>query len=171
MTEPPPDRAARAVAQWRRERPDLDPSPMELLGRLAESAHVVARDRLNPLFARFGLQPGEFDVLATLRRSGPPFMLTPTQLYEATMVSSGGMTNRLDRLERTGWIERRPDPDDRRGVRVALTDAGRALIDEAVAAHVANEHALLAALGEEERETLSRLLGKLLRSLKDEPGR
>jgi DNA-binding MarR family transcriptional regulator len=169
MKAPPPDRAATAVAQWRRERPDLDPSPMELLGRLAEAAHVVARDGLNPLFARFGLQPGEFDVLATLRRSGPPFVLTPTRLYEATMVSSGGMTNRLDRLEKAGWIERRPDPADRRGVLVALTAAGRELIDDAVTAHVANEHALLAALGIEERETLGRLLGKLLASLKGEP--
>jgi DNA-binding MarR family transcriptional regulator len=168
MTVTPPDRAARAVAQWRRERPDLDPSPMELLGRLAEAAHVVARDRLNPLFARFGLQPGEFDVLATLRRSGPPFVLTPTELTDATMVSSGGMTNRLDRLEKAGWIARRPDPADRRGVQVALTAAGRELIDRAVTAHVANEHALLAPLGAEERETLGQLLGKLLVALKDE---
>lgn len=166
MSDDTPDRAANAVAQWRRERPDLDPSPMELLGRLAEAALVVARDRLNPLFARFGLQPGEFDVLATLRRCGPPFELTPTQLYEATMVSSGGMTNRLDRLERAGWIARRPDPADRRGVLVALTPGGRTLIDEAVTAHVANEHALLAPLTAADRETLSRLLGALLASAK-----
>jgi DNA-binding MarR family transcriptional regulator len=169
MNAPLSDRAEKAVAQWRRERPDLDPSPMALLGRLAEAAHVIARDRLNPLFARFGLQPGEFDVLATLRRSGAPFVLTPTQLYEATMVSSGGMTNRLDRLERAGLIERRPDPGDRRGVLVALTGAGRVLIDEAVTAHVANEHDLLAPLGAGEREMLGRLLGKLLAAAKEKP--
>ncbi|GLS30652.1 DNA-binding transcriptional regulator, MarR family [Mesorhizobium albiziae] len=159
------DRAARAVEQWRKERPDLDVSPMAVLGRLSQASFVIARDRLNPLFARFGLQSGEFDVLATLRRSGPPFALTPTALYEATMVTSGAMTNRLDRLEKTGLIARGPHPEDRRGVIVQLTEKGRALIDEAVTAHVENEHQVLAALAQEERETLAKLLEKLIRSL------
>src|ERR1700761_8721899 len=93
------DRAEAAVEQWARERPDLPSLPMALLGRLSEAAERVMRDHINPLFAEAGLQSGEFDVLATLRRSGAPYMLSPTRLYEAAMISSGGMTDRLDRLE------------------------------------------------------------------------
>ncbi|WP_421916163.1 MarR family winged helix-turn-helix transcriptional regulator [Mesorhizobium sp.] len=159
------DRAAKAVEQWNRERPDLDVSPMAVLGRLNEAASLIARDRLAPLFASFGLQSGEFDVLATLRRSGAPYALTPTALYEATMVTSGAMTNRLDRLERTGLIARGPHPNDRRGIVVQLTQKGLALIDEAVTAHVANEHQILAGLTNAEQQTLSRLLEKLIGSV------
>jgi DNA-binding MarR family transcriptional regulator len=157
-----PDRAATALAQWRKERPDLDPFPMAVLGRLAEASLVVARDRLEPLFARFGLQAGEFDVLATLRRSGAPYALTPTALYEATMISSGGMTSRIDRLERAGLVERRAHPTDRRGALVALTRKGLALIDEAVGAHVDNERGVLASLTAKEQAELNKLLAKLL---------
>ncbi|TPM37938.1 MarR family transcriptional regulator [Mesorhizobium sp. B2-3-4] len=159
------DRAAKAIEQWNRERPDLDVSPMGVIGRLNEASSLIARDRLAPLFARFGLQSGEFDVLATLRRSGAPFALTPTALYEATMVTSGAMTARLDRLEKAGWIERAPHPSDRRGIVVRLTTTGIALIDEAVTAHVANEHGILAGLTRTEREMLSRLLEKLIGSV------
>ncbi|TIV64266.1 MAG: MarR family transcriptional regulator, partial [Mesorhizobium sp.] len=140
------DRAARAIEQWRRERPDLDVSPMGVIGRLNEAASLISRERLAPLFARFGLQQGEFDVLATLRRSGAPYALTPTELYEATMVTSGAMTARLDRLEKAGLIRRAPHPSDRRGVVVELTAKGLALVDEALAAHVDNEHQILAGL-------------------------
>src|SRR6195256_1634749 len=104
------DRADIAIEQWARERPDLPSLPMAVLGRLSEAAERVMRDHLNPLFADAGLQPGEFDVLATLRRSGDPYMLSPTRLYEAAMISSGGMTNRLDRLQRAGLGGRRPHP-------------------------------------------------------------
>src|ERR1700757_4353288 len=128
-----------AAAQWARERPDLRTLPMTLFGRLNEAAERVMREHVSPLFAEAGLQPGEFDVLATLRRAGEPFMLSPTRLYEATMISSGGMTDRLDRLERAGLVERRPDPKDRRGKLIALTDAGRCLIDETIGRHVANQ--------------------------------
>lgn len=159
------DRAAKAVEQWKRERPDLDVSPMAVLGRLNEASSLVARERLAPLFARFGLQAGEFDVLATLRRSGQPYALTPTALYEATMVTSGAMTNRLDRLEKAGLIVRGPHPNDRRGIVVQLTDKGLALIDEALTAHVANEHEILAGLTVAEREKLAELLGKLIGSI------
>ena len=138
---------------------------MGVLGRLNEASSLIARDRLAPLFARFGLQAGEFDVLATLRRSGSPYALTPTALYEATMVTSGAMTNRLDRLETSGLIQRGPHPNDRRGIVVRLTEKGLALIDEAVTAHVANEHEILAGLTRTEQETLSRLLEKLIGSL------
>ena len=103
------DRADAAVEQWARERPDLPTLPMAVFGRLSEVAERVMREHVNPLFAQAGLQPGEFDVLATLRRSGEPYMLSPTRLYEATMISSGGMTDRLDRLERAGLVERHPD--------------------------------------------------------------
>jgi len=159
------DRAAKAVEQWKRERPDLDVSPMAVLGRLNEASSLIARDRLAPLFARFGLQAGEFDVLATLRRSGAPYALTPTALYEATMVTSGAMTNRLDRLEKARLIVRGPHPNDRRGIVVQLTGKGLSLIDEALTAHVANEHEILAGLSDAEREMLARLLGKLIASL------
>jgi DNA-binding MarR family transcriptional regulator len=159
------DRAAKAIEQWKRERPDLDVSPMAVLGRLNEASSLIARERLAPLFARFGLQSGEFDVLATLRRSGSPYALTPTALYEATMVTSGAMTNRLDRLEQSGLIMRGPHPRDRRGIVVQLTAKGLALIDEALAAHVANEHQILAGLTQAEREMLAHLLGKLIESV------
>ena len=156
------DRAAQAVEQWNRERPDLDASSMLLLGRLGEAALVIARERLNPLFADFGLQPGEFDVLATLRRSGAPYALTPTALYDATMMSSGGMTNRIDRLQQAGWVERRPNPEDGRGTLVALTKAGFALIDKAVSAHVENQRAVLSVLTDAEQHQLAKLLAKLI---------
>lgn len=159
------DRAGKAIEQWRKERPDLDVSPMGVIGRLNEASSLIARDRLAPVFARFGLQHGEFDVLATLRRSGKPYALTPTDLYEATMVTSGAMTARLDRLEKAGLIRRAPHPSDRRGVVVQLTEKGLALVDEALAAHVANEHEILAGLTREEREVLAKLLEKLIGSL------
>jgi DNA-binding MarR family transcriptional regulator len=158
-------RAAKAVEQWRKERPDLDARPMAVLGALSEAANLISRDRLAPVFARFGLQPGEFDVLATLRRSGAPYALTPTALYEATMVTSGAITARLDRLENAGLISRGPHPADRRGVIVQLTEKGRALIDEAVTAHVQNEHQILSGLTREEQDVLAGLLAKLIGSL------
>ncbi|MHA6887458.1 MarR family winged helix-turn-helix transcriptional regulator [Ralstonia pseudosolanacearum] len=162
------DRAARAVEQWNRERPDLDVNSMLLLGRLGEAAIVIARERLNPLFAEYGLQPGEFDVLATLRRSGAPYALTPTALYDAAMMSSGGMTNRIDRLQQAGWVERRPNPEDGRGTLVALTKAGFALIDQAVGAHVENQRAVLSVLTDAEQRQLAKLLSKLIGGQREE---
>ena len=159
------DRADIAIEQWARERPDLPALPMAVLGRLTEAAERVTRDHLNPLFAKAGLQPGEFDVLATLRRSGEPYRLSPTRLYEAMMMSSGGMTNRLDRLEQAGLIERHPDPVDRRGKLIALTAAGRRVIDETLPWHVANEEKLLSALTTAEQKKLDALLKKLIAGL------
>jgi DNA-binding MarR family transcriptional regulator len=153
------------VEQWRKERPDLDVRPMAVLGALSEAANLISREHLAPVFARFGLQPGEFDVLATLRRSGPPYALTPTTLYEATMVTSGAITARLDRLEGSGLISRAPHPADRRGVIVQLTEKGKALIDEALTAHVENEHKILSGLTLQEQDTLANLLAKLIGSL------
>lgn len=159
------DRADMAVQQWAQERPDLPSLPMAVFGRISEASERVLREHMNPLFANAGLQPGEFDVLATLRRSGPPFMLSPTRLYEATMISSGGMTNRLDRLEKAGLVERRPDPSDRRGKLIALTERGRTLIDETIGLHVANELRLLKVLSPPEQEQLNILLAKLISGL------
>ena len=139
---------------------------MEIFGRLSDASERVMRDHMNPLFAQAGLQPGEFDVLATLRRSGKPYiLLSPTQLYEALMISSGSMTNRLDRLERAGLVERRPDPDDRRGKLIALTDAGKRVIDDTIGRHVANEQRLLSVLTRAEQEKLNALLKKLITAL------
>ena len=159
------DRAAQAVAQWQRERPDIDAFPMEVLGRLAELVQVVLRDRLNPVFAEFGLQQGEFDVLATLRRSGAPYALTPTALCEAAMISSGGMTARIDRLEKAGLIERQKHPSDRRGTLVALTPKGSALIDGLLPRHIEAERRVLVPLTEDEQRILNRLLAKLIAGL------
>jgi DNA-binding MarR family transcriptional regulator len=156
------DRAGHAAEQWARERPDIETGPMVLLGRLGEAALVIARDRLNPTFAEFGLQPGEFDVLATLRRRGAPYALTPTDLYEAAMISSGSMTNRIDRLEKAGLVERRPNPADGRGTLVGLTGAGLALIERALERHVAVLRAIVSGLGDEEQNQLSGLLEKLI---------
>ena len=104
-------------------------------------------------------------MLATLRRSGDPYTLSPTRLYEAAMISSGGMTNRLDRLERAALIERRPDPYDRRGKLIALTEAGRRVIDETITRHVANEERLLSVLTIAEQQKLNDLLKKLINGL------
>lgn len=159
------DRADVAIEQWARECPELPALPMAVFGRLADAAERITRDHMNPLFAESGLQRGEFDVLASLRRSGEPYMLSPTRLYEALMISSGGMTNRLDRLERAGLTERRPDPDDRRGKLIALTEAGRRVVDETIDRHVANEARLLSVLTSAEQETLNALLKKLITGL------
>ena len=159
------DRADIAVEQWARERPELPALPMAVFGRLADAAERVTRDHMDPLFARSGLQRGEFDVLATLRRSGAPYRLSPTQLYGALMISSGGMTNRLDRLENAGLVERHPDPGDRRGKLIALTENGKRVVDETIARHVANEERLLTVLTAAEQEQLNALLRKLITGL------
>lgn len=158
------DHVDQIMAQWRRERPDLDPSPMGVIGRISRAALTLGRE-LEATFAGFGLNRGEFDVLATLRRSGPPYRLTPTALFTDLMLSSGAMTNRLDRLEQAGLIARTPDPADRRGTLVGLTPSGLELIDNAVAAHLANEQRLLGPLSADDREQLAQLLRRLLRSL------
>jgi DNA-binding MarR family transcriptional regulator len=159
-----PDHIDRIVAQWRRERPDVDASPLALLGRLFRAAHLADLALATGL-AGYGLQPGWFDLLAALRRAGPPYELSPTDLMGATMLSSGGMTKRLDRLVAAGLVERRPDPDDRRGTLVRLTRKGRSGIDRALEAHVANEKRLLRPLSAADRRSLDRLLRRLLHGL------
>lgn len=159
----PPDRAARAVAQWATEFPDWGLAPMEALGRLGETATIIDTRHISPLFAEYGLQRGEFDVLAALRRSGAPYELTPSRLFEITMSSSGGMTARLDRLAKMGHVERRPNPDDRRGVLVRLTPSAVELIETVTPAHLANEARLTSCLTADELSQFSGLLKKLLR--------
>jgi len=160
----PPDHMDRIIAQWRRERPDLDVASIGLLGRLFRSAQL-ADEALSDGIAPHGLQPGWFDLLAALRRSGTPYELNPTALMETTMLSSGGMTKRLDRLDEAGLIERRPDPSDRRGTLIRLTRRGKATIDKAVETHTRNEDTLLRSLSAADRRILDDLLRKLLAGL------
>lgn len=166
----PQDAVMLILAQWARERPELDVSPMGVIGRISRLSRIFEHE-IQDVFARFGLHRGEFDVLATLRRAGAPYRLNPTELSSALMVSSGGMTARLDRLEGAGLVARQPDPNDRRGTHVGLTDAGLLLIDEAVTEHVANEHRLLSGLSDTERDMLAELLYRLVSSLESPPPR
>ena len=152
------------LEQWRRERPDLDASPIGVIGRISRLARELEQ-RLEPVYAEQGLEPGWYDVLATLRRSGPPYRLRAGEFTGALMLTSSGTTKRLDRLEQAGLIARTPDPDDRRGTLITLTAAGRELVDAASEAHLANEHRLLEALTASERDRLAALLRKLLAGL------
>lgn len=159
-----PDHVDRIVEAWQRERPDVDVTALGQLARLFRAAHLVDA-ALGEQLAGHGLQPGWFDLLAALRRAGEPYELNPTELMRATMLSSGGMTKRLDRLVEAGLVARRPDPHDRRGTLVRLTARGRKAIDAALEAHAANEERLLNVLEPAERETLDGLLRRLLASL------
>ncbi len=156
------------IEQWRRERPELDHSPIGIVGRLSRVAREIEA-RLEPVYREHGLEPGWPDVLATLRRTGPPYQLRPSDFTGSLMLTSSGTTKRLDRLERAGLVERAPDPDDRRGVIITLTEAGHELIDRVTEAHMANEHRLLEGLSAREREQLAGLLRKLGLSLPPKP--
>lgn len=155
-----PDAVDRILEQWATERPDLDASPMAVLGRIVRLARELDQP-IQQVFRRHGLGSAEFDVLATLRRAGDPFRLTPGVLVESMMVTSGAVTKRVDRLARPGLVARHPDPGDRRSVLVGLTSDGRRLVDLVVQEHLANEERLLARLSPREREDLARLLRKL----------
>lgn len=152
------------LEQWRRERPELDASPIGIVGRVSRLARELEH-RLEPVYREHGLEAGWYDVLATLRRSGPPYRLRPTEFTSALMLTSSGTTKRLDRLEQAGLIERGPDPEDRRGTLITLTAAGRERVDATTAAHLENERRLLSALGEAEQRRLAGLLRTLLLGL------
>ena len=152
------------LEQWRSERPDLDPSPIGIIGRVSRLARELEA-RLEPVYKAHGLEPGWHDVLATLRRSGPDYRLRPTDLTSATMLTSSGTTKRLDRLEQAGLITREPDPHDRRGTLITLTASGRRLVDSTTRAHLENERRLLEALDAGEQRRLAGLLRKLLLGL------
>ncbi|MEV4177440.1 MarR family transcriptional regulator [Nonomuraea sp. NPDC049709] len=154
------------LRQWHAQRPDLDVSPMGIIGRLSR-LHRLIDAELGRTFAAHGLDRASFDVLATLRRSDPPHRLTPAELMRASMVTSGAVTQRLDRLESRGLVKRTPSESDGRGVHVTLTEEGYALIERVLPDHLATEHRVLAALSGERREDLARTLRDLLESLGD----
>lgn len=148
------------IEQWRRERPDIDPSPIGVVGRISRLARELEQ-RLEPVYREHGLEPGWHDVLATLRRSGPPYRLRPSELTSALMLTSSGTTKRLDRLEQAGLIARAPDPQDRRGTQITLTAAGIELMETLTQAHLENERRLLSALTGAEQRRLADLLRAL----------
>ena len=149
------------VAGWRTQRPDLDVTPMQVLSRVSRLARHLDIARRGA-FASHGLEPWEFDVLSALRRAGPLFQLTPGALLRATLVTSGTMTNRIDRLAAAGLVRREPDPRDRRGVLVTLSEQGREAVDAALTDLLSREQGLLAGLAGEQRDTLAALLRTLL---------
>jgi DNA-binding MarR family transcriptional regulator len=155
------DHVTRIQQEWARERPDLDVSPQGVIGRLHRLAGFLT-DELSAVYRRHGLGEGDFDVLATLRRAGAPFERTPGELAEHTMVTTGAMTKRIDRLEGAGLVSRRTSERDGRGRVIALTPAGRELIDAAFTEHMANEHRLVGQLTSAETEQLAALLGRWL---------
>ena len=155
------DAVDRLVAEWRHERPDLDVSPLEVLSRVTRLAKHLDRAR-RAAFSAHGVEQWSFDVLAALRRSGPPHTLPPRTLITQTLVTSGAMTNRIDKLEAAGLVTRHPDPDDRRGVLVALTPEGLALADRCLADLLARERSILRSLTASEQAELARLLRVVL---------
>jgi DNA-binding MarR family transcriptional regulator len=164
----PRDHVDTILEQWARERPDLDAGPMGPIGRIKRCAALLEQ-RLEECFARFGMGLWEFDVLATLRRSGAPFCLTPTALFSTLMVSSGTMTHRMKSLETRGLVQRLPNPQDARSMLVQLTPEGLELIDRAVEAHLDNERQMLAWMPTEQLEALDLGLSRLLRGLEGGP--
>jgi DNA-binding MarR family transcriptional regulator len=164
------DDVDRLVAAWQRERPDLDVEPLHVLSRVARVAKQHARIRA-AAFAEHGLDDWEFDVLAALRRAGDPYELSPGQLVAETLVTSGTMTTRVDRLIERGLVERRPDPRDRRGVLVRLTEPGRGVVDGAMSTLLDHEHTLVAALQPKDRAALPGVLRRLLLAATEHPSR
>lgn len=156
------------VGQWRRERPDLDPEPMSVIARISRAAHLLQKAQ-NDVCVSFGLSLGSFDVLAALRRAGPPFCLSPTALYSSLLISSGAITHRLSLLAEAKLIRRTSAPSDGRSLLVLLTDEGRSTIDAAFEAHLANEQKLIESLNGDDRELLTNVLRTLLLSHGDRP--
>lgn len=163
------DHVARIQGEWARERPDVDISPQGVIGRLHRLG-LLLTERLCLVYARYGLSEGEFDVLAALRRAGEPFERAPGELAVHTMVTTGAMTKRIDRLERGGLVTRRRSAADGRGRVVALTPAGRDLIDRAFTEHMRNERTLLEGLTPREAAQLEELLTTWLAKVEPPPG-
>lgn len=151
------DHVDRILAQWRQERPDLELAPMALIGRIKRLSLYLSRE-MEKTWAKYDLNAASFDVLATLRRSGPSFALSPGDLMASTMVTSGTMTNRIDQLEKAGLVERRQSPDDRRSFLISLTDEGFRVIDAAVSDHVKTQEKLVSGLAARDRRQLDTLL-------------
>lgn len=161
MPVTPADDVDRIVEAWRRELPDLDVAPLQILSRVSRLDRHLDRAR-GSAFAKHGLESWEFDVLSALRRAGAPYELSPGQLVTQTLVTSGTMTNRVDRLAARGLVGRGPDPSDRRGVKVTLTPAGRTVVDGAMADLLDRERILLSALPLSDQSHLAELLRRLL---------
>ena len=159
------DAVDRITAQWRTARPDLDVSPIEVIGRVSRLSRLIDR-RLADNFARHGLENWMYDVLATLRRSGPPYELMAGELVGQTMVTTGAITNRIDRLEQRGFVER-DSAQDRRKVIVRLTAQGLQIVDQVVVDHLAAEREIVAMLSERQRRELARMLRAALIGLGD----
>jgi DNA-binding MarR family transcriptional regulator len=155
------DEVDEIVARWHAERPDLDVTPLQVLSRVSRLARHLDRAR-RAAFAAHGLEAWEFDVLSALRRQGKPYQLSPGALLRATLVTSGTMTNRIDRLESAGLVSRRPDSRDKRGVLVELTTAGLRTVDAAFSDLLARERELLTGLSASEQQHLASLLRTLL---------
>ncbi|MRH87773.1 MarR family transcriptional regulator [Nocardia sp. SYP-A9097] len=164
MGEKKSDAVDSITAQWQRERPDLNLEAMAIIGRLGRLS-IVAGRQIEEVFGAHGLQRGEFDVVAALRRSGEPYELNPSVLADTLMLSRAGMTGRLDRLEKAGLVRRIADAGDRRAVRVALTDRGLDLIDQLITEHVENETRMLSVLSAQDRRALDRITRVLLAQL------
>ena len=157
------DAVDRIIGQWRQERPDLDPSGKAVTGRVVRAADLISR-RNEAAFAPLGIKGGEYSALSALRRSGLPYELSPSQMSDHLMVTSGGLSLMVDRLERAGLVRRRPHLEDRRSVLVSLTDDGLRTIDEAMTAHAAVEQEVVSGLSAREVSQLAVLLAKLLRT-------
>ncbi|MEM1053000.1 MAG: MarR family transcriptional regulator [Pseudomonadota bacterium] len=155
------DHVDKVLAQWRKERPDLDVGPMGLIGRVKRLNLLLARE-MEKTWAEHDLNAASFDVLATLRRSGSPYALSPGDLMTSTMVTSGTMTNRIDQLEKAGLVERQQSEIDRRSFLIALSDTGFAVIDGAVTAHVATLHNLVSGLSKAEQDAMDSMLRAFL---------
>ncbi|PCH63664.1 MAG: MarR family transcriptional regulator [SAR86 cluster bacterium] len=155
------DHVDNILNQWHDERPDLDVSPMGIVGRLFRLNKIFEKE-LQSVFVKYNLNFGEFDVLAVLLRTGNPYALTPNQLLSSLMLSSGAMTNRIDKLEKMELVHRKPDPNDRRGVLVTLSKSGLKLINEVVTNHVQHEHEILDCLNPSQQKNLAVLLKQLL---------
>jgi DNA-binding MarR family transcriptional regulator len=173
MRHPARQRSAEAdhvdgvLAEWRKEQPTLDTSPVAVVARIGRAAALLDRG-LNANFSRYGINRTDWDALASLRRVGAPYQRTPTALYRALMRTSGGVTHIVDRLEELDLVERIPDPADRRGLLVRLTPRGRALVDRAGPTHLDTERHMLAPLTKQEQAELARLLRKLLIGLEEQ---
>lgn len=154
------DRVDRILEQWHAEKPDLDVSPMAVIGRLSRTALAV-ESRLADTFARHGLDASSFDVLATLLRSGAPYRITPAELARDAMISTSAVAQRLNKLESRGLVQRKSNPDDGRGTLVALSDAGKELVESALPDHLETERAIVATLSSAEKKQLALLLRRI----------
>ncbi|ADD39972.1 MarR family winged helix-turn-helix transcriptional regulator [Stackebrandtia nassauensis] len=163
-----PDMMDEVQRLWHEVRPEADVGPMGVVGRIQRASRLLEQGHRD-YFSRFDIDDGEFNVLATIRRYGPPYTVTPGKLTETSYIKAAAITNRVDRLVAKGYVTRETDPDNRRKVRVTLTSSGLDIVERAFDGHVTNEDRMLAALDGEEREQLAGLLRKLLESLGDVP--